>query len=224
MTEEQHTAPQGEPAAVPMPSGPKTRYDWYQTETHVVVTILVKGAKNEDLDMNFQTNTLSASLKLPSGTDYSLELDLAHPVVADQCTFKVMSTKIEIKLKKEEGIRWNKLESDHVASNVKQFTPASSATAAAPKYPSSSHHTRDWDKLVSDIKAEEKDEKPEGDAALNSLFQQIYSDGSDEVKKAMNKSFSESGGTVLSTNWGEIAQKKTQVKPPDGMEYKEYES
>ena len=57
------------------------------------------------------------------------------------------------------------------------------------KYPSSSHYTRNWDKLVAEMKAEEKEEKPEGDAALNKLFQQIYHDGSDEVRKAMNKSF-----------------------------------
>lgn len=57
------------------------------------------------------------------------------------------------------------------------------------QYPSSSHYTRNWDRLVGDIKEEEKNEKLEGDAALNKLFQQIYSDGSDEVRRAMNKSF-----------------------------------
>lgn len=57
------------------------------------------------------------------------------------------------------------------------------------QYPSSSHYTRNWDKLVGEIKEEEKNENLEGDAALNKLFQQIYSDGSDDVKRAMNKSF-----------------------------------
>jgi len=57
------------------------------------------------------------------------------------------------------------------------------------KYPSSSHYTRNWDKLVTEIKKEEKEEKPEGNEAMNRLLQQIYGDGSDEVRKAMNKSF-----------------------------------
>lgn len=38
----------------------------------------------------------------------------------------------------------------------------------------------------------------------------------------MNKSFMESGGTVLSTNWSEIGAKPTEVKPPEGCEFKKY--
>lgn len=68
--------------------------------------------------------------------------------------------------------------------NAVSFTPA-----PPDQYPTSSHHTRKWDKMVVDISEEEKNEKLEGDAALNQLFQQIYSDGSDEVRRAMNKSF-----------------------------------
>jgi len=57
------------------------------------------------------------------------------------------------------------------------------------KYPSSSHCHHNWDALEAQVKAEEKDEKLEGDAALNELFQKIYSEGSDETRRAMNKSF-----------------------------------
>merc|ERR1712080_4616 len=82
---------------------------------------------------------------------------------------------------------------------------------------------KNWDRVAVDLEKELGDDKAEGEAALNEMFQKIYADSSDETKRAMNKSFSESGGTVLSTNWNEIKEGKTEVKAPDGMEWKKWD-
>lgn len=61
--------------------------------------------------------------------------------------------------------------------------------------PSSSVNTskttgkRDWDKLVADLERPEGSNEEEDGSALNELFRKIYMDGSDEVRRAMNKSF-----------------------------------
>ncbi|NWY70641.1 SGT1 protein, partial [Erithacus rubecula] len=192
-------------------------YDWYQTESQVIVTIMIKNAQKDDVSVQFLERKMNASVRLPSGEDFNLKLDLLHSIVPEQSTFKVLSTKVEIKMKKPEAVRWEKLEGQGDSPKLKQFTPDTQHL-----YPSSSHYTRNWDKLVVEIKEEEKNEKLEGDAALNKLFQQIYSDGTDEVKRAMNKSFMESGGTVLSTNWSDVGKRKVEVNPPDDMEWKKF--
>ncbi|NXT60862.1 SGT1 protein, partial [Chaetops frenatus] len=194
-----------------------TLYDWYQTESQVIVTIMIKNAQKDDVSVQFLEKKMTASVRLPSGEDFNLKLDLLHSIVPEQSTFKVLSTKVEIKMKKPEAVRWEKLEGQGDSPKLKQFTPDTQHL-----YPSSSHYTRNWDKLVVEIKEEEKNEKLEGDAALNKLFQQIYSDGTDEVKRAMNKSFMESGGTVLSTNWSDVGKRKVEVNPPDDVEWKQF--
>ncbi|XP_021364370.1 protein SGT1 homolog [Mizuhopecten yessoensis] len=214
-------------SAITMPTGPRTRYDWYQTETMVIITVMIKKVQKEDCHIDINEQSVSVCIKLPTGTDYTLELDLAHKVLPEKSMYKIMSTKVEIKLKKAEGVRWTMLEDDGTTSVIKQATvpmDTQPESDQANRYPSSSHYTRDWDKVVTNITKEEKDENLEGDAALNNLFQKIYGDGSDETKKAMMKSFYESGGTVLSTNWKEVGEDKVEVKPPDGMEYKTWET
>lgn len=80
---------------------------------------------------------------------------------------------------------------------------------------SSVRKPKDWNKIVSDI---DKDpEQKGGDQALNELFQQIYANADEDTKRAMMKSYVESNGTCLSTNWSEIGTKTVETKPPEGM-------
>ncbi|XP_025152676.1 protein SGT1 homolog [Harpegnathos saltator] len=205
-------------------SVPKIKHDWYQTETNVIVTILAKNA--EHVKVIYEENMLNISAKLLSGNDYNLKLDLAHLIIAEQCSHKVLPSKIEIKLKKLNGIRWNTLERNLDEQDVVQpiLSEIPQINNQAPKYPSSCKKFRDWDKVEKEIEKQEAQEEPEGEAAVNALLQRIYGNGSDEVRRAMNKSFVESGGTVLSTNWSEVGQGKVERKPPDGMEWKMWNS
>jgi len=214
------TTPSDPNTAIPDPNAmpvPKISHDWYQTETHVVVEVRIKKMSADQCKIEMADTSLSVSANLPSGSEYSLELDLAHPVLSLQSSYKILSTKIEIKLKKAEGVRWSALEGDGSAPLPGGCVPPPTATVKAP-YASG----RDWSAIEKNLAAE-ADEKKEGEAALNEMFQKIYGDANDEVKRAMNKSFQESGGTVLSTNWNDIGKEKTEVKPPDGMEWKKWE-
>ncbi|KAG8507779.1 Protein SGT1, partial [Galemys pyrenaicus] len=111
------------------------------------------------------SSEFSALVKHPSEEDYDLKLRL-HPMIPEQSTFKGLSTKTEIKKKKNlETVRWEKRDG-HISS-----------PAHVPKH-NSSQQIR-------------KDERLDRDADLNKLFQHICT----EVKHAMNKSYMQSGGT-----------------------------
>ncbi|XP_072219691.1 protein SGT1 homolog isoform X1 [Leuresthes tenuis] len=196
------------------PAAPPVKHDWYQTESQVIVTVMAKNVPKDGVRVSFLEKELCGEIQLESGKNYNFHLHLLHPIVPQQSNFKILTTKVEIKMKKMDAIRWEKLEGEGQESNIKHFNPN--------QYPSSSHYICKWDKLMLDLNEEEKNENLEGDAALNKLFQQIYSDGTDEVKRAMNKSFMESSGTVLSTNWRDVGKRKVEVKPPGDVEYKKY--
>lgn len=205
----------------------KFKLDWYQTEVQVVIEIRIKSLKTDDVKINIESTSLSVTAKLPisskdgGDSEYSLELDLAHPVLPPQSSYKVLSTKIEIKLKKQDGIRWTTLEGSGETPKISNIPKEILNSQQPPVYPSAKG--RNWDQIAVDIDKELANEKPEGEAALNEMFQKIYANADDNTKRAMNKSFQESGGTVLSTNWKDIGKEKTEIKPPDGMEFKKWD-
>ncbi|GJZ20880.1 protein SGT1 homolog B-like protein [Tanacetum coccineum] len=69
-----------------------------------------------------------------------------------------------------------------------------------PTYPSL-RPTKDWDKLEAQVKKEEKDEKLDGDSALNKFPPNIYKDTDDDTRRAMRQSIVESYGTKLEKKW-----------------------
>ncbi|RYR56111.1 hypothetical protein Ahy_A05g021902 [Arachis hypogaea] len=188
----------------------------------VVVTVFAKGIPRENVTIDFGEQILSVSINVPGEDPYVFQPRLFGKIIPSRCRYEVLSTKIEIRLVKADPIHWTSLE--FTRATVPQMVVAPSATGInRPTYPSSKPTRVDWDKLEAQVKKEEKEEKLDGDAALNKFFREIYQDADEDTRRAMRKSFVESNGTVLSTNWKEVGSKKVEGSPPDGMELKKWE-
>jgi suppressor of G2 allele of SKP1 len=51
---------------------------------------------------------------------------------------------------------------------------------------------------------------------VDSFFKKLYANADPDTRRAMMKSYYESEGTALSTNWGEVGKGKVDVRPPKG--------
>jgi len=200
---------------------PKYRHEHYQKPEELVVTIFAKGVPAKNVSVDFGEQILSVMIDVPGESKYHFQSRLFGKIVPDKCRFEVLSTKVEIRLVKAEAINWPSLE---YSKEVVAVTHANvSPVLKKPSYPSSRPRTKDWDKLEAQVKKEEKEEKLDGDAAVNKLFGDIYKGADEDMRRAMMKSFVESNGTVLSTNWQDVGSKKVEGSPPDGMELKKWE-
>ncbi|KAG9066151.1 Protein SGT1 A [Linnemannia hyalina] len=209
------------PVPAPLtPAAHRVRHEWYQNDTFVTISVFIKNVKKDAAEIIFTDQALSVSVKMPTGSDYSLELDpLSHKIIPSESKYEVLSTKIEIQLKKEVfAIKWGALEGDDVNAG----SMAAVSAGATPAYPTSSKKAKNWDALAKEAANEE--DKADGDKALNQLFSQIYKDADDDTKRAMMKSFTESNGTCLSTNWDEVGKGTVETRPPEGMVAKKYSS
>lgn len=111
------------------------------------------------------------------------------------------------------------------------------STETAPSYPTSSRTgPKNWDKLADDLtakkksshkhkgeKSADKKEGAEGEQQqqedddidsdyggdpVDGFFKKLYAGADDDTRRAMMKSYQESGGTALSTDWKDVAKKK----------------
>ncbi|KAH3958160.1 hypothetical protein HBI81_215170 [Parastagonospora nodorum] len=217
---------------VPTPAN-KIKHDWYQSNDSVTVNILAKGAPKDATVIEFEKDSLSVSFPITDSTsEYHFSADpLYASIEPSQSKFRVTPNKVEITLKKAaQGMKWHTLEgldrtvepsSDETKTAIPSHVLTSKpAQESAPAYPTSSKSgAKNWDKLAT----EDLDDKDDMDGDETShFFKQLYKGATPEQQRAMMKSYQESGGTVLSTDWSNVGSKTIVPEPPEGMEAKKY--
>ncbi|CUS07902.1 unnamed protein product [Tuber aestivum] len=230
---------------VSTPAG-RIRHEWYQTASQVVLTIFVKGVPRDKVAVQINNESVSVSFPLATGSEWTFDVsplfDKIDPVAS---SFSVLSTKIEIKLAKtNQNRKWGGLEAPEQApvpeAGERPTALAGKPMETLPVYPTSSKRgPKDWDKVakalttrpteerkakgaVSDKEEEgpagvEYDSDYEGGDPVNHFFKKLYKDADEDTRRAMMKSYVESNGTALSTNWQEVGKAKVETSPPGSV-------
>ncbi|KFY35453.1 hypothetical protein V494_05909 [Pseudogymnoascus sp. VKM F-4513 (FW-928)] len=230
---------------VPQTSNPaqtpkeKIRHEWYQSSNKVTITIFAKGIPKEQAEVKIAEDSIEVNFPIGANSSYSYSLDnLYERISPSESTFSITPNKLEITLHKTSGTKWPALESatrvpaPTTKADSKDIAPpiSTTATGKGPSYPTSSKHgPKNWDALASSALAAEStgdnklggDDDDEGDP-LHGFFKKLYKDADPDTKKAMMKSYTESNGTALSTNWADVKKKPVETNPPEGVEAKSW--
>lgn len=177
---------------VPVAGAP--RKDWFQSSTRVTITLYVK-----DIDPSAEVKITQSDIELKS-SQLDWHLKLAGTVDPAQSSYTITPFKVEFQLHKETSGSWSSLEK------------LPSEKAASVKMP----FEKSWDRIDIESDSDNDNDDP------NAFFKKIYQEATPDVKRAMMKSYVESNGTTLSTNWDEVKRGKVETQPPSGMEAKRW--
>ncbi|KAF9517541.1 hypothetical protein BS47DRAFT_1371381 [Hydnum rufescens UP504] len=190
------------------------RHAFFETDEKLELNVFIKDPKPDQVNIVFEARKLSFQYG-----EQLLVLDpLRGEIDVEKSGWRVGKVKIELWLVKKVAARWGGLVGEAAVS------VGTAAVQSRPTAAESSRPKKNWDILATEALEKEKDktqsEDPNagGDTAVNSLFQQIYADADEDTKRAMLKSYTESGGTSLSTDWKEVSKGKVEGKLPSGTE------
>eukprot|EP00565_Helicotheca_tamesis_P004290 CAMPEP_0185738964 /NCGR_PEP_ID=MMETSP1171-20130828/34281_1 /TAXON_ID=374046 /ORGANISM="Helicotheca tamensis, Strain CCMP826" /LENGTH=404 /DNA_ID=CAMNT_0028410367 /DNA_START=63 /DNA_END=1274 /DNA_ORIENTATION=+ len=223
------------------PKRPKMpKYQYYQSDTVMTISVLEPNVKEDMLKVDFGLDKLTVILR-KDGEDLTVICGtLFDAVDISKCKVKITDEKVLVKLRKKEKHEWHELfgsgatkkdaegdekDKDEPAKKASDKDDNTNEKKEAPKVDPSKPRAyashKDWDAIERDLKKQEENEKPEGEEALNKLFQNIYGNANEDTKRAMIKSMQTSGGTVLSTNWDEVSKTdyEKERQAPKGMEW-----
>lgn len=179
------------PATPAKPGASKiTNIDYFQTPTHINAYLYVPDLVNytpavvgtsSSFTVTFTNNTDPKS-------SFVRTVNLHGAIEPELLQEKVYPTKLEIQMRKKTSGNWPSLEAGAAASS------SSASSAITPPT------TKDWSKIqIEDDSDDELNSENPDD-----FFKALYADADDDTRRAMMKSFVESGGTSLSTDWDKV--------------------
>ncbi|QLL34893.1 hypothetical protein HG536_0H02680 [Torulaspora globosa] len=201
----------------------KLRTDWYQTSNDIVISLFTSRLPQSDKDVTVHVQaadkrSAEISYLIPgSSSEFQYAIKLAHEVMPEGVAAKLFTKKLEITFKKKQNLQWKTLEDESPAQAAPHTSVSNNSSTDVPlSYPSSSKKQIDWSKLDLD------DENDDDSTSADAFFQKLYADADPDTKRAMMKSFIESNGTALNTNWEDVSKKRVETAPPEGMEAKSW--
>ncbi|KAG0646635.1 sgt1 [Hyphodiscus hymeniophilus] len=242
--EEKGKMPERSAAAPILTATPKEkiRHEFYQSTDKLTITVFAKGVPKDKGEVIIKEGSLDISFPIIESTStYDLSFDpLFARIDPDKSSYRITPHKIEILLHKSvAGLKWPSLEGTEPIASSSETTTATPSIPShiisaekAPVYPTSSRHgPKNWDALASSALRTKKDdgeddgkeeEDDDGGDPANAFFKQLYKGADPDTRRAMMKSYQESNGTALSTNWEEVKKDTVKTQPPDGVEAKKW--
>ncbi|KAJ3299349.1 hypothetical protein HK104_009201 [Borealophlyctis nickersoniae] len=86
------------------------RHDWYQTQTSVIISVFAKKIDKENTTVVFTENELKVDVKFQDGKVFKFHTPLSQPIDPANSKYEMLSTKIEINLRKGNGFSWASIE------------------------------------------------------------------------------------------------------------------
>ena len=84
--------------------------DWYQTPDKVVVSIFAKKVDKTKTTVVFESDSLHVDIVFMDGSISMFHTQLFQPIVPSESVFEILSTKLEIVLRKANGLSWVSIE------------------------------------------------------------------------------------------------------------------
>uniref|UniRef100_A0AC34FEF4 SGS domain-containing protein n=1 Tax=Panagrolaimus sp. ES5 TaxID=591445 RepID=A0AC34FEF4_9BILA len=167
------------------------KLEYYQTPSNFVINLLEKNVDESKIVVNCKPK----HLKVTYGDRILLNTSLFGEVIPEELSYSIKPRKIEISLKKKDSKHWSELEDKHKDEmDAKKRIP-----------------TDKWGAVVKEIDEDEAEAKD-----VDGVLKKLFANCDDDAKKAMMKSWSESGGKVLSMDWNDVKKKKCEYKSENG--------